>query len=86
MYLPSATIISNMQVFAVIKPNAKHREGVLQGEGGALVVYTKAPAVESKANVAAARLIAEHYSVSKTSVQLVRGHTSKYKVFEVAIT
>lgn len=72
-----------MQVFAIIKPNSKHREGVLQGEGGAVVVYTKAPAVEGKANIAAAALIAQHYGVSKSSVTLVRGQTSKYKVFEV---
>ena len=72
-----------MQVYAVIKPNSKHREGVLQGEGGALVVYTKAPAVEGKANQAAARLIAGHYGVGKSMVRLVRGQTSKYKVFEV---
>lgn len=75
-----------MQIFAIIKPNSKHREGVLEGEGGALVVHTKAPAIENKANSAAAKLIAEHYGVSKASVRLVRGHTSKYKVFEVEKT
>lgn len=72
-----------MQVFAIIKPNSKHREGVLQGEDGTMVVYTKAPAVENKANIAAAALIAQHYGVSKSSVTLLRGQTSKYKVFEV---
>lgn len=72
-----------MQVYAIIKPNSKHREGVLEGEGGTLAVYTKAPAVEGKANQAAAQLIAKHYGVSKTRVRLVRGQTSKYKVFEV---
>lgn len=73
-----------MQVYVIIKPNSKHREGVLEGEGGALVVHTKAPAVENKANIAAARLIAEHFGVSKTSVKLLRGQKSKYKVFEVS--
>ena len=73
-----------MQVFAVIKPNSKHREAVLEGEGGTLVVHTKAPAVEGKANLAAAKLIAEHFKVSQTKVSLVRGQTSKYKVFQVS--
>lgn len=74
---------SSLQVYAVIKPNSKHREGVLEGEGGTVVVHTKAPAVDGKANVAAMGLIAKHYGVSKGQVQLVRGRTSRYKVFEV---
>lgn len=53
------------------------------GEGGTVVVYTKAPAVENKANTAATTLIAEHFGVSKTSVRLVRGHSAKYKVFQI---
>lgn len=73
------------QVFAVIKPNSRHREGVYEAESGGLVVFTKAPAVEGKANEAAARLLAVHFNVSRSQVRLVRGHTSKYKVFEIDI-
>lgn len=72
-----------MLIYAVIKANSKHREGVLEGEGGALVIYTKAPAIEGRANQAAMGLIAQHYDVSKSKVKLLRGQTSKYKVFEV---
>ena len=72
-----------MQVYVVIKPNSKHREGVIEGEGGALVVYTKEPAIEGRANAAAIKLIAEHFEASRMSVKLIRGHTSKYKVFEI---
>ena len=71
------------QVFAVIKPNSRRREGVIEGEGGALVVYTKESAIEGRANAAAIKLIAEHFDVSRMSVKLIRGHTSKYKVFEI---
>lgn len=73
-----------MQVYVVIKPNSKHREGAYVGEGGAMVVFTKAPAAEGKANEAAARLLAAHFKVSRGRVRLVRGHTSKYKVFEIS--
>ena len=73
-----------MQVYVVIKPNSKHREGVIEGEGGALVVYTKEPAIEGRANAAAIKLIAEHFEVNRMSVKLIRGHTSKYKVFEIS--
>lgn len=72
-----------MQVFVYIKPNSRHREGVLQAADGNLVVHTKAPAVDNKANLAATTLIATHYGVSKSRVKLMRGHTSKYKVFEI---
>ena len=72
-----------MQVYVVIKPNSKHREGVIEGEGGALVVYTKESAIEGRANAAAIKLIAEHFDVNRMSVKLIRGHTSKYKVFEI---
>ena len=72
------------QVFAVIKPNSRRREGVIEGEGGALVVYTKEPAIEGRANAAAIKLIAEHFEVNRMSVKLIRGHASKYKVFEIS--
>lgn len=72
-----------MQAFAIIKPNSKHREGVLEGEGGTLIIYTKAPAIEGKANLSAMRLLADHFGVSQSRVQLVRGQTSKYKVFNI---
>ena len=72
-----------MQAFAIIKPNSKHREGVLEGEGGTLIIYTKAPAIEGKANLSAMRLLADHFGVSQSRVQLARGQTSKYKVFNI---
>ena len=72
-----------MQIFAIIKSNSKHRDGVIEGEGGVLVINTKEPAIEGRANAAAIKLIAEHFEVSRMSVKLIRGHTSKYKVFEI---
>lgn len=72
-----------MRVSVVLKPNSKHREEVVQTEDGMLTVFTKAPAVEGRANEAAIRLLADYYNVSKTKVRLVRGGTSKYKVFEI---
>ena len=52
-------------------------------DDGSLTVYTKAPAVEGRANLAAVKLLAKHFGVSSSKVKLVRGATSKYKVFEV---
>ena len=66
-----------------LKPNSRHREEVVPNDDGSLTVYTKAPAIEGRANVAAAKLLAKHIGVSSSKVKLVRGATSKYKVFEV---
>ena len=72
-----------MLVTTTLKPNSKHREEVVMGDDGNLMVFTKSPAVEGRANEAATRLLAKYYGVSKSRVRLVRGHTSKHKVFEI---
>ena len=72
-----------MLVTVTLKPNSKHREEVVMGDDGSLMVFTKSPATEGKANESAVRLLANYYGVSKSRVRLVRGHTSKHKVFEI---
>ena len=72
-----------MKVSVHLKPNSRHREEVVVGDDGVLTVYTKAPAIEGRANLAAVKLLAKHFGVSSSKVKLVRGTTSKYKVFEV---
>ncbi len=72
-----------MRVSVVIKPNAKHREEIVVNSNDTLTVLTKAPAVEGRANDAAVGLLAKYYGVSKSKVKLIRGRTSKYKVFEI---
>ena len=73
-----------MKISAKIKPNSRHREEVVAGDDGLLVVYTKAPAIEGRANLAAIKLVAKHYGVAPSRVKLVRGATSRNKVFEIA--
>ena len=72
-----------MLVHVILKPNSKHREEIVANEDGSVTIFTKAPAVDGKANEAAVRLLAKYYGVSKARVRLVRGHTSKHKVFEI---
>ena len=73
-----------MKVFVFLKPNSRHREEVVANDDGSLVVYTKAPAIEGRANLAAVKLLAKHYGVAPSRVKLVRGATSRNKVFEIA--
>ena len=72
-----------MKISTRLKPNSRHREEVVANDDGSLTVYTKAPAIEGRANLAAVKLLAKHFGVSSSNVKLLRGAASKYKMFEV---
>ena len=72
-----------MKISAHIKPNSRHREEVVKNDDDTLTVYVKAPAIEGRANAAAIKLLAKHFKVAPSKVKLVRGATSKYKIFEI---
>lgn len=72
-----------MKVSVHIKPNSRHREEVVKNNDDTLTVYVKAPAIEGRANAAAIKLLAKHFKVAPSKVKLVRGATSKYKIFEI---
>ncbi len=71
-----------MRIFVLVKPNSK-REGVEKIDEIHFVVRANAPAKEGKANKRVEELLAEHFDISKSSVFLIQGHTSKEKVFEI---
>ncbi len=73
-----------MKVFVFLKPNSRHREEVVANDDGSLTVYTKVPAIEGRANLAAVKLVAKYYGVTSSRVKLVRGAASRNKVFEIA--
>lgn len=72
-----------MKIPATIKPNSRHREEVVIGSDGTYVIYTKAPAIEGRANAAATKLLAKYFGVPQSVVKLVRGAASKHKVFDI---
>ncbi len=72
-----------MKISILLKPNSRHREEVVVGDDGSLTIYTKAPAIEGRANLAAVKLLAKHFGVAPSKVELLRGVASKHKVFEV---
>ena len=72
-----------MKISVHIKPNSLHREEVVKNDDDTLTVYVKAPAIEGRANAAAIKLLAKHFKVASSKVKLVRGATSKYKIFEI---
>ena len=72
-----------MKISVHIKPNSRHREEVVKNDDDTLTVYIKAPAIEGRANASAIKLLAKHFRVAYSKVKLVRGATSKYKIFEI---
>lgn len=72
-----------MKISVHIKPNSHHREEVVKNDDDTLTVYVKDPAIEGRANAAAIKLLAKHFKVASSEVKLVRGATSKYKIFEI---
>lgn len=70
-------------VRATIKPNSRKGPLVEVADDGTLTLYVRAPAVEGKANKAAIELLAAHFGVSRSSVRLSAGATSRFKRFEV---
>ncbi len=62
-------------------PRAKLNRVEVQPDGTVRVHTTTAP-TDGKATADVIKMLAEHYNVPKTSIKLVRGGTSRDKVFE----
>lgn len=70
-----------MKISVKVKPNARTEE--VTEENGILLIKTREPAREGKANEAVIRLAAEHYKVSRSSVRIVSGLNGRNKIIEI---
>jgi uncharacterized protein (TIGR00251 family) len=74
-----------MDVHVLAAPNARASEVVGWEDdpraGRVLRVKVAAPPVDGKANAAIRELLARHFGVARSQVSLVRGGTSRIKVF-----
>ena len=66
-----------------VQPRASRTE-VGEPLGGELKIKVAAPPVDSAANDALVRFLAEKLECPRGSIQLVRGHTSRHKVIEIS--
>ena len=71
-----------MRINVRVIPRAKLNRVEVQPDGIVRVHTTTAP-TDGKATADVIKMLAEHYSVPKTSIKLVRGATSRDKVFEL---
>lgn len=66
-----------------VKPGSKKGPLVEASADGALTVYVRERAVDGAANDGVIKLLAEHFGVPKSRIDIVRGHTSRAKLVEV---
>ena len=60
-----------------ISPNASKNE-IIKTEDGIKIKITAQP-VDGKANKALIEFLSKHFKIPKTSIEIVKGHTSKEK-------
>jgi uncharacterized protein (TIGR00251 family) len=65
-----------------VKPQAK-RESVIKVADGEYRVAVRPPAQDNQANEAVVKLLAQHFSVSKSAIAIVRGQRSRKKLIEI---
>ena len=71
-----------MRVNVRVIPRAKIDRVEVQPDGTLRVHTTTAP-TDGKATADVVKMLARHYGVPKTSIKLIRGETSRDKVFEI---
>ena len=75
-----------MRVTVVVKPGSSQNKVVeSDGENGEknVTIWTHARAHDGEANKAVIEALSDYYHVPKTSIKLIRGETSKQKIFEL---
>lgn len=71
-----------IRITVEVKPRAKN-DTVEKLSARQYRVSVHAPPVDGKANEAVIKLLAQHFSVSKSSVRVLRGRTSRKKLVEI---
>lgn len=71
----------DMRLNVKVKTNSKRAKVI---ESGDLVeVHVNAPPADGEANEELIELLADHFEVSKSSVEIIQGFTSKNKVVDI---
>ena len=71
-----------MRINVRVIPRAKINQVEVQPDGVVRVHTTTAP-TDGKATADVIKMLARHYGVPKTSIRLIRGETSRDKMFEI---
>lgn len=67
-----------------VKPGSKKGPLVEVADDGSLTLYVRERAVDGAANEGVIRALSDHFAVPRSRIDIVRGHTSRSKLIEVA--
>ena len=66
-----------------VRLQPKSSQNRLEQDGETYKAWVSAPPVDGAANEALIKLVAKHFGVAPSKVEMVRGHTSREKVLEL---
>lgn len=66
-----------------VKPGSTKGPLVEIGDDGILTVFVRERAVDGAANAGVLKVLAAHFGVPKSRIEIVRGHTARIKTVEV---
>ena len=66
-----------------VKVIVQAKKSLIKEAGGIFKVYLNAPAVDGKANKALIEFLAEHFSVKKSAVEIIKGLKSRHKTINI---
>ncbi len=75
-----------MQITVRVKPGSRKGplvEGSAGTDAAELTVYVQQRAVDGQANSAVVELLAKHFGIAKSGVEIVRGHSSRIKTVRI---
>lgn len=79
--IPS-TRTKNMKIIVKAKPGAKE-DTIEKVDASNYIVSVKAPPRDGKANAAIIKLLATHFDISVSLVEIISGHMARTKVIEI---
>jgi len=71
------------RIWVIVKPQARKEEIVRLAEGE-YRVSVHAPAKEGKANEAVVELLANYFSIARSTIRIVRGQSARRKLIEIS--
>lgn len=76
-------MLNSKQIFNIrVIPRAK-QNSITTDADGTIRVHTTAAPTDGKANDAVVRMLAKHFDVPRSSINIVRGQTSHSKTIEI---
>lgn len=73
-----------MKISVKVKPQAK-QDKIKKVGSNVYAVWVKAKAIEGKANQAVIKVLSEYFDTAKSKIFLIKGETSRDKIFMVNI-